>query len=869
MHATCHPAASLEGAPGRTVSLGRREKIKAASHRAHAWLIYGGELGLVALVYFLAARAGLTMALAVDHISPLWPPTGIALAAMLRLGLRFWPSIALGAFLANALAGGPLASAGMIAIGNTLEALVGAMLLRRVGFQASLERISDVLALVLIAAMLSTLASATIGPASLCVWGLGAWDDFAFMLGVWWLGDAIGALVYTPLLLSCWQWPAKLRGWRRALEAGIGVLGAIGMSWVALAGSGNHLTYTVFPFVIWSAVRFGLPGATTVCWLVSSIATWGALQGRGPFVGETVHESLIILQAYVAILALVGLSLGAICGERERARNDLRTSQDDLKQTLHAAQIGAWSWNSLTDEVSWSPELEAIHGLAPGTFGGTFADFLATVRPEDRAMVLQSIQQAQQTGDAYEVQYCAPQADGRLLWMEGRGRALFDARGKPIGMRGTCMDITKRKAAEEKSRRVRNYLCCEHAIGRILAGAASLPDAAPQILETLCKTFDWDVGSLWLVDRQAMLLRCAEFWHAPEIGVAQFEEACRHMAFPSGVGLPGRVWSTGKRAWIRDVSLDANFPRATIAAREGLHGAAGFPIWNRQELLGVIEFFSREIGRPDEALLKMLASISNQMSQFAGRRRAEHSLLAREHEFSVARRIQQRLLPKAEPLLAGFDIAGGCQLAQETGGDFFDFLHLPDGRLAIAVGDASGHGIGAALLMADTCACLRTAALVHTEVEQILALINRRLARDTGGDVFVTMFLAGLDPARRELVYSSAGHLSGYVLDADGEIRHMLQSTGIPLAAEDESCFPRGSAATLEPGMLLLLTTDGLIEAFDETETMFGIERTLEIVRQHQQQPAHEIVASLWHNVNAFSSGPRRDDMTAVVVKVD
>jgi serine phosphatase RsbU (regulator of sigma subunit)/DNA-binding NarL/FixJ family response regulator len=375
------------------------------------------------------------------------------------------------------------------------------------------------------------------------------------------------------------------------------------------------------------------------------------------------------------------------------------------------------------------------------------------------------------------------------------------------------------------------------------------------------------VGIYWDVDRNADVLRCVEVWHAPTVEIAAFERLCRQMTFPRGVGLPGRFWASGQPGWIADVGADASCPRSAAALEEGLHGACGFPVRNGGEPLGVMEFFSQAIREPDANVLDMMASVGSQVSQFAERRQAEKALHERERELSLARAIQQRRLPKAAPALAGFDIGGASHPAQETGGDYLDFIPLPDGSLGIAVGDASGHGIGAALLMAETRAYVRALTRADTNIGKVLSRVNRHVAEDIGDD-FVTLVFARLDPRTRSLVYSSAGHWPGYVLDSRGEVKKLLHSTGIPLGLDPMATFPDGAALTLEPGDLVLLLTDGIVEAFASDGPLFGMERALECVRVHRGATSSEIVAALFDEVRAFSHHLQSDDMTAVVIQV-
>jgi two-component system, sensor histidine kinase and response regulator len=169
-------------------------------------------------------------------------------------------------------------------------------------------------------------------------------------------------------------------------------------------------------------------------------------------------------------------------------------------------------------------------------------------------------------------------------------------------------------------------LTVEHVAARALVEAATFAEAAPKILQAVCESLGWEHGALWRIDRDAALLRCVDIWTAPTSSLPEFDAISRQITFTRGVGLPGRVWADAQPAWIPDVTLDANFPRAPIAAREGLHAAFGFPILLRGEVLGVMEFFSREVRTPDENLLSTLASVGNQIGLFVDRRRAQEEL---------------------------------------------------------------------------------------------------------------------------------------------------------------------------------------------------------------------------------------------------
>jgi PAS domain S-box-containing protein len=184
---------------------------------------------------------------------------------------------------------------------------------------------------------------------------------------------------------------------------------------------------------------------------------------------------------------------------------------------------------------------------------------------------------------------------------------------------GHIRDISERKQAERR-------LAAQYSVARILAEAGNLVEAAPKIIQAVCESLDWDLGTIWNVEPESNELRCADLWHASEVDVAEFAAATRRTAFSRGVGLPGRVWSTRQPAWIADVANDSNFPRGPIAEQNSLHGAFAFPIMLEGEVLGVFEFFSRQIREPSQPILAMFLAIGSQLGQFIERQNAEHEL---------------------------------------------------------------------------------------------------------------------------------------------------------------------------------------------------------------------------------------------------
>jgi serine phosphatase RsbU (regulator of sigma subunit) len=251
------------------------------------------------------------------------------------------------------------------------------------------------------------------------------------------------------------------------------------------------------------------------------------------------------------------------------------------------------------------------------------------------------------------------------------------------------------------------------------------------------------------------------------------------------------------------------------------------------------------------------------------RKQAERELRENQEQFQVAREIQQRLFPKAPPEIPGFDIAGVTYPAEATGGDYFDYLPMNNGNVGIVVADVTGHGIGPALLMAETRAYLRTLAANREQIGEILTAANSILAEDVGSERYVTLFLGKLEPKLRRFCYSSAGHPTGYLLGPGGEIKALLKRTGVPLGIKPETKYGADVCMELNTGDTILLLTDGIEETLGSGETFFGIERTLEVVRQNRARPSREILDTLYRAARDFSQGaPQLDDVTAILIKV-
>jgi signal transduction histidine kinase len=279
---------------------------------------------LLVSVYFVAAKLGLMLAFVNASATAVWPPTGLAIAALLVFGIQFWPAILLGAFAVNLTTSGDLLSSVGIAIGNTLEALIATRVVDRwAGGRTVFERPQQVLRFALAAAVVATGVSATIGVTSLVVAGLADSSDFGPIWLTWWLGDASGALLITPaiVLWAASRWPYQSR---RLGEAVLLALAAIATALFVFGGrvpismQRYPIGFLSFPVLVWAAFRFGPRGAATVALAIGAIAVWGTLNGFGPYALGSPNESLLLLQAFMAVAAVTSLALAAAVLDRVR-----------------------------------------------------------------------------------------------------------------------------------------------------------------------------------------------------------------------------------------------------------------------------------------------------------------------------------------------------------------------------------------------------------------------------------------------------------------------------------------------------------------------------------------------------------------------
>jgi len=311
---------------------------------------------LVALAYALAGKFGLSLAFVNASATAVWPPTGIALAALLIYGYDVWPGILLGAFIVNAETAGTVITSLGIAAGNTLEAVAGAYLVNRFARgRRAFELPQDIFKFALLAGIVSTCISPIIGVTTLALNRFASWTNFQDIWITWWLGDMAGALIVAPFLLL-WSNPQKQRwGTSQLPELGLLITILIFGGWVVFGGLLQHilknypLDYLYIPLIVWTAFRFGERETATASMVLLGIAVWGTLHGYGPFVRKSPNASLLLMQTFMMVNTLTGLTLAAMVSrqkesefaDRERAQAALRASEKRYRQLLQSNIVGS------------------------------------------------------------------------------------------------------------------------------------------------------------------------------------------------------------------------------------------------------------------------------------------------------------------------------------------------------------------------------------------------------------------------------------------------------------------------------------------------------------------------------------------------
>ncbi len=422
------------------------------------------QIVIVAIVYSAAAEFGLSLASLHSNVTPVWPPTGIAIASLLIFGWRLWPGVLIGALAANLPTQIPVPVAVGIAVGNTLEALVAYFLLERATrWRTSLYSVAGVLRFVVCAAILAPMVSATIGNLSLCFGAAASWSDFPLLWLTWWMGDGFGALILSPFLLA---WSSGARINYKSLPEIAAVLCLLLLVVMMVFGGlvpgpikTYPLAYLSLPFLLWAALKFDQRIVTTGIVLMAGVAVWGASRGYGPFVQANPNVSLLLLLSFVGTSAMMTLLVAATMGERKLAEVDKQKLGSELEMhrrriediVAHVPGVVWEAWGKpdvATQRIDFvSSYVETMLGYSEAEWLSTPNFWLSIVHPDDKECAAREAAAIFASGKGGTSRFRWMHKDGSEVWVEAHSIVVSDKAG-PAGMRGVTMDISAAVRAE-------------------------------------------------------------------------------------------------------------------------------------------------------------------------------------------------------------------------------------------------------------------------------------------------------------------------------------------------------------------------------------------------------------------------------------
>ncbi|MBI1774633.1 MAG: MASE1 domain-containing protein [Proteobacteria bacterium] len=455
---------------------------------------YGALLVLVGVPYALMAKASFMLA----SPSPIWPPTGFAIAAVLLWGYRVWPAILIGAFLVNFTTEGSLYASAAIAAGNTLEALVGGdLVLSWSGGTDTFQTPGRIARFALIVWIASSI-SATVGVSSISFAGFAPWDAFASIWVTWWLGDMAGALVVTPVIVLWVKNTEPHTGVAQAIElmlllAATALVGLIAFSpLLEQTSNRDALGFLGILPLFWAALRRGPRDTVSVALVLAGFAIWGAVVGGGPFARSGLYGTLNLTVMFMVSVTVPSLVLSAEVARRRKTEEELRQKHDIVEQRaeLHAAalaeinaalnlanerrmrletelhkhriqfleaqrlaNLGGWSWDIVHNLVSGSDHLFAIFGALPHEISQSLEAFLERIHKDDRKRVEAQLRNAARTAGKFWFETKILRPDGSLRHLRAAGEAVIDEAGIPSHLLGVFHDVTARRQAEEALRK--------------------------------------------------------------------------------------------------------------------------------------------------------------------------------------------------------------------------------------------------------------------------------------------------------------------------------------------------------------------------------------------------------------------------------
>jgi|GEM_PF-962302 len=767
--------------------------------------IKAAQLLAVAAAYYITGRLGVLQAIPPGYATPIWPPSGVALAGLLIFGYRVWPGIALGSFLVNVGTAAPsptldtlLRSAGIaavIAAGATAQACAGAALIRRfVGYPTALDEPRDVVKFLALGGPAACLVNATVAVTALVVTGTIRWVEFPQNWATWWLGDSLGVVVVTPLLLTFGGMPRE--AWRtRRMSVGLPLVGIMALAVLLFVRTSAWEQDAVrFDFEnrsaqLASGVRMNVDGALDALYSVGSLFASTPQVDRQAF--HIFGDRLLAREPDIkAIEWIPRVRLSERDAYREAARRDGYPLYNITERTPAGKLVVA------------PPRTEYFPVYYAEPAGGNLAalGFDLASNPTRRA----ALETARDTDTLV--------ASGRVVLVQETARSNGILVYLPIYQRGFPV-----RTLEARRQYLEGFAVLVLRMNDVVAGALA-GHGTPGI-------------TLRVEDRTAPPAD-ALLWGPP----SPPRDGAGSLAWAADLGVGGRRW------------------RMETFAGPGYF--AGHRAWQSWAVLTLALLFNGLLGA-------LLLIVTGRTLKTEARALRTTELYERAHY--VAETLQHAFLPVSLPSVLGGRVdAAYLQGSGESrvGGDWYDVFQLPDGRLALSIGDVVGQGLPAAIVMGQLRQSIRVAAMIDPEPSAVLDRAHDQLLVNPDIDAMATAMFAVYDPVTQILAYASAGHPYAVRCTSDGTVHRLTSDTG-PLGMEAQ--YARAThSASLPPGALLVLYTDGLVETSralpDEEAFLFRVVRSA--ARQFAADHAHEILREM------LRGRTPADDIAAVTLAV-
>lgn len=814
---------------------------------------------ILAVLYALAGRFGQLIAIPPGFATPVWLPSGIALAALLLHGYRLWPGIWLGSMIVNIWAFFEPTSTSpvmrsllvgtLLGTGASLQAIAGTYIVRTViDSGGPCDKAKNVFKFAVFGGGVACVIGATVGVTSLALSGIIDWGYYGYTWLTWWLGDTAGVIVAGPLLLMWYSNRKSLSRWELAeLMLMLAIIVVVGMLAFGGAVTSVHarlvLAYATIPLLIWPAVRFGQRETMSAAFALTLVATLCYRENFDPRTAEG-HSLVLVLQGLIGIVTITALALAADIAHRKR-------TAVSLKKYKVAALSTADHW-MITDlrgvirEVN--PSFLGLTGYSQDEVVGQKASILKS-GVHDRPFY-DEMWRTIMEGKSYRGVVVNRKKNGEFFHELKTITPIRNAKGRIVRLLSLGKDVTEFKRKEQELVDTAHNL--EKANQKLLASDQALI----RQVEILQSVFTAMNEGVVVADKDGRLV--------------MFNDAAEKMTGIGATDAHPEDWPATYGTYLTDGETlvpPEELPLVRAIAGESTDDFEMI-VRNAESPEGTWLRVSGCPLRGEDGELSGGLVVLHDVTDEKRAEKAENELRISRAELEIAGRIQQQFLPDSAPKLAGFDIAGASKSATATGGDYFDYITMPDGSLLVLVGDVSGHGLGPALLMASVRGHVR--ALVETGLPpgEVLRITNGLIRNETNSESFVTMFAAHFDPKSVSFEYISAGHTTAYVLGSDWVVKEEMKSSFLPLGVLPDFSPEAPPAVQLGTGDTVLMLTDGVVEAERRNGSFYGEERVIDTIRRNGHKAASDVVHGLFADLEEWKGCPEfEDDVTVVVVR--